>query len=86
MGFPKNSAFGDERNHFAFPVDERIARAKQETADVDRGMPPREAGRIASVRISALEQWIDDLEVITDAYSGPELRDVIDQMRSYLPG
>lgn len=39
-----------------------------------------------SVPVSVLEDWIHALEMIGDAYDGPELFDAIEAMRSYFPG
>jgi hypothetical protein len=71
--FPKNSSFTPDPS---------------EKPESLRGVPIRHVGRPNTVEIplDLLDQWIDTLDVITDAYGGDELVDVIQNMRSYLRG
>lgn len=71
-----------------FPKNSPFVPDPPEKPELLRDIPIRHVGQadIIEIPIGVLDQWIDTLNAISDAYSGDELVDLINEMRSYYRG
>jgi hypothetical protein len=81
MGFPKNSAFHQDNSYDPLALD---------PLDPTHVLPEVEAAvKTATVHLSTFERWISDLEYAVsglDGYEVEEVRLIVEEMQSHLPG